>query len=282
MYIFLAGLSALLYGISDFFGGFATRKSRVLSVLLLSQCIGITLTLLILTITSFKQPSIQDILFGLAAGITGTMGLLILYKGIANSIVAIVSPISAVIGAIVPVIFALINGEKPNIMVSIGSIICLPAIIMITHDSGLGTKEKSVIKRSILYGISAGIAFGIFFISLSCCNEEAGLWPLVAAKTASISIIVTSMVVLKQPFYIKSSGYIPGIIASVFDMGANILFMAATQLGMLSIAVIITSMFPAPTVVLARIFMHQKIPKVRLIGFILALVGIGLISAGRN
>jgi drug/metabolite transporter (DMT)-like permease len=280
MALFLAGLSALLYGIADFSGGFAARKSRTLSVLIFSQCIGIVLTLIVATtLCRSGIPPKIDLLWGMLAGITGSLGLFMLYEGIATSIVAIVSPASAVMGAFIPLLFAgIVLGERPSTLSLIGSIICLPAIMLLAREGKSERSEKGLIKPALTYGLLSGLGFGVFFISLSRCSSSAGLWPLLVAKVTSV--IVTSIVMFssRQSFKIECDGFVSVLVAGFADMGANVLYMLATRLGMLSIVVVVTSLFPAPTMILSRIFLNQKIPPVRLIGVALALIGIGLIS----
>ena len=280
MALLLAGFSALLYGIADFSGGLAARKSKVLSVLILSQCIGIAITLVaIMTLYYTGVPPVRGLLWGLLAGVTGSFGLFMLYEGIATSIVAIISPVSAIVGAFIPVLFAaVILGERPSIVSVIGSIVCLPAIILLTREGKLEKSEKGLVKSALTYGLLSGLGFGVFFISLSRCSSDAGLWPLLVAKLTSITVTGIAMLISRQSFKIERNGLVSALVAGISDMGANVLYMLATQVGMLSVVVVVTSLFPVPTVVLARMFLGQKIPPVRLIGIILALVGIGLIS----
>jgi drug/metabolite transporter (DMT)-like permease len=280
MALLLAGLSAFLYGIADFSGGFAARKSKVLSVLILSQCIGLLVTITaVTTVWCSGVPPLKDMFWGLLAGVTGSFGLFMLYEGIATSIVAIISPASAVVGAFIPVLFAAVFlGERPSTVSVVGSIICLPAIMLLAREGKFEKSEKGLIKSALTYGLLSGLGFGVFFISLSRCSPGAGLWPLVAAKLASITVTSIALFFSGQSFKIENNGIVSALVAGVSDMGANVLYMLATQSGMLSIVVVVTSLFPAPTVILARIFLKQKIPPVRLVGIILALVGIGLIS----
>ena len=279
MDLFLAGLAAFLYGIADFSGGFAARKSKTLSVLVLSQCIGIVLTLIVIIMFWPASPSRSDLLWGLLAGVTGSFSLFVLYEGIATSIVAIVSPTSAVVGAVIPVLFAaVILGERPSAIAIVGSVVCLPAIALLTREGKLEKSGRELIKTALTYGVLSGFGFGVFFISLSRCRHSAGLWPLVAVKLAALTVTGIAMLFSGQTFKIERDGRVSALIAGVSDMGANVLYMLATQLGMLSTVVVVISLFPAPTVILARVFLKQKIPPVRLAGIILAIIGIGLIS----
>jgi drug/metabolite transporter (DMT)-like permease len=256
--LLLAGFSALLYGIADFSGGFAAGRSRLLSVLVLSQFLGTLIALGALVVMGHGVPASRDLAWGFLAGLSGSMGLFMLYGGIAKSIVAIVSPASAVVGAIIPVVFAVLSGERPSGTAMLGSALCLPAIFLLTWEGGAG---KQSIRAALVYGVLAGLGFGVFFTALARCSPEAGAWPLVAARVASITAFVTAMLISREPFRVERKGLPATLIAGGADMSANILFLLASQSGMLSLVAIITSLFPA-----------------RLAGLILALTGVGLIS----
>ena len=179
--------------------------------------------------------------------------------------------------AIIPVLLGTLLGERPSTCAAIGSALCLPAILLLTWEGG-GDRGGKSIRAALGYGVLAGLGFGVFFISLSRTSPGAGLWPLVAARTASLLAFATAMAVSRQPFKVERASLAPTLLAGGADMGANILFMLACQSGMLSLVAIVTSLFPAPTVLLARIFQHQRIPPTRLAGLALALAGIGMIS----
>jgi drug/metabolite transporter (DMT)-like permease len=278
MALVLAGFSALLYGIADFCGGFAAGRNRLLSVLALSQGFGLVVALAALAVLGHGAPAPRDLMWGFLAGLTGSLGLFMLYGGIARSIVAIVSPTSAVVGAILPVLFGLLLGERPAPAAIVGSALCLPAILLLTWEGGAERHGAGPVRSALGYGLLAGLGFGCFFASLSRCSPGAGLWPLVAARAASITAAVIAMACVREPFRIHRASLAVTLLAGAADMGANILFLLASQCGLLSLVAVVTSLFPAPTVILARIFLKQRIPPVRLAGFILALAGVGLIS----
>jgi uncharacterized membrane protein len=278
MAIMLAGFAALSYGVADFCGGFAAAKSRLLSVLILSQVLGLLVALATLAAMGHGLPSGRDLLWGFLGGLTGSIGLFMLYGGIARSIVAIVSPTSAVVGAIIPVLFGLLQGERPSTAAVLGSALCLPAILLLTWEGGAGARGGKSIKTALVYGGLAGLGFGLFFVTLSRCRPDAGLWPLVSARVASIAAFTIALLGSRQRFKVERAGCAPALMAGAADMGANILFLLASQSGLLSLVAVITSLYPAPTVILARIFLHQRIPPTRLAGLALALAGVGLIS----
>jgi drug/metabolite transporter (DMT)-like permease len=277
MALVLAGFAALSYGIADFCGGFAAAKSRLLSVLVVAQLLGLGVALVALAVMGRGLPSAMDLMWGFLAGLTGSMGLFMLYGGIARSIVAIVSPASAVVGALIPVLFGLLLGERPSASAILGSALCLPAILLLSWEGG-GERGGKSIKTALAYGSLAGLGFGFFFAALSRTSPGAGLWPLVAARVASIGAFLIALRISRQPFGIQRESRAPALLAGAADMSANILFLLASQCGLLSLVAIVASLFPAPTVLLARIFLHQRIPPTRLAGLALALAGVGLIS----
>ena len=278
MAFLLAGLSALFYGIADFAGGCAARRSRLLPVLLLSQLLGITVAGLALAAMWPGPPRLQDLLWGLLAGLVGSMGLFMLYGGIARSIVAIVSPTSAVVGAILPVLLGVLLGERPSVTALAGCALCLPAVLLLTREAGGGEHGGRSVRTALVYGVLAGLGFGVFFAAISRASPGAGLWPLVAARVGSIAASVIALALARQPLRTEREDLAPTLIAGAADMGANIMFLLAAQSGMLSLVVIIVSLSPAPTVILARLFLGQRITPVRWAGLALALTGVGLIG----
>ena len=278
MALILAGFSALLYGIADFSGGFAAGRSRLLSVLLLSQLVGLVTALAALAILGHGLPTWHDLAWSFLAGLFGAMGLVMLWGGIAKSIVAIVSPASAVVGAVIPVLFAVLSGERPSAIAFAGCALCLPAILLLSWEQDAGEHRHGSVRSALGYGVLAGLGFGVFFIALSRTSPRAGLWPIVAARVASFAAFILAWAASRETFKLERNALVPTLLAGAADMGANILFLLATQCGMLSLVAIITSLFPAPTVVLARVFLKQRIPPLRFAGLVLALSGVCLIS----
>jgi drug/metabolite transporter (DMT)-like permease len=278
MALLLAGGSALLYGIADFCGGFAASRNRLLSVLVVSQLFGLLIALAALAVLGHTAPHARDLAWGLLAGLTGSMGLFMLYGGIARGIVAVVSPTSAVVGAVFPILFALGLGERPGATAVLGCALCVPAILMLSWPGSTAASGRGSVRSALGYGALAGLGFGAFFTALSRCRADAGLWPLVAARAASLGAAGLALLVRREPLRLHRRGAAITLLSGAADMGANILFLLASQCGLLSLVAVITSLFPAPTVLLARICFGERIPVVRLLGFLLALAGVALIS----
>jgi drug/metabolite transporter (DMT)-like permease len=272
---FLALLSALTFGGADFLGGLATRKSeRVFAVVILSQLAGLAIVLVALAVTGGDLVA-EDIGWAAGAGVAGSGGLVLLYRGLGIGTMSVVAPLSAVLAAVVPVAWGLITGERPSAVALVGIPLALVAIALVSgarpgqFGRGPGVAE----------GIGAGIGFGVFFI-LIANSDSAELWTLTFARFSSISIIIVVALLSRAPLRPgPGAGWLVAG-AGTFDMVANLLFLMAERRGLLTLVAVITALYPASTVLLARFVLHERLARSQVIGLVLAAVGVGLISAG--
>jgi drug/metabolite transporter (DMT)-like permease len=279
MAIFLAGLSALLYGGADFYGGLATRSSPVTSVLPLSQLVGLVLALAATALLGTAPPRVADLAWGAAAGVCGAVGLAALYTAIATTVVAVASPIAAVVGAVIPVALGVVAGERPSALAWAGIAGALPAIVLLTAGSGRGA-PASASRRAALLGAGAGVGFGLFFFAVSRTAHDSGLWPLVAARVSTIALVGLAAVATGRSLRPARESLGAVFASGALDMGANIAFLFASRTGMLSVAAAVAALYPGPTVLLAWIVLRERLTPLRIAGLVLALVGVALISAG--
>lgn len=277
MVVLFASLSALTYGAADFYGGMASRKNSAITVVLWSQGIGFLISLIAAPLLGSSSVSVGDILWGISAGLAGAAGVGVLYRGLAFGLAAVVSPVAALTGSIIPVIFAVFAGERPELMTWIGVSLILPAIFFLSSEKG--EKKKHVLK-SLKLGFLAGCGFGGFFILIAQTGADSGMWPLLAARAATVPIFLAITLLSKLPVAPckNSMGY--AVIAGALDMGANIFYLLATRTGLMVTAVIISSLYPAPTVFLQYIVRGEKINFLRVFGIILAITGAILIGIG--
>jgi uncharacterized membrane protein len=276
--ILLAGLSALMYGAGDFLGGLASRKMPVITVLVFSQLVGLFVA--VAAAVAFRQPvpSAQDLAWGALAGVCGTAGLAALYRALATTLVAVASPVAAVMGAAIPVALGLALGERPSTLAWTGIALAVPAIILLTAGPS-GHAERGVIRRAAALGIAAGIGFGLFFFSISRTSPTSGLWPLASARVSTISLAVLFAVLGGRTLRPAREGFFVVLASGVLDMGANIAFLLASRIGLLSITAVVTSLYPGPTVLLAILFFRERLTVPRVLGLALALAGVACISA---
>lgn len=279
MGVILAGLSALFYGSADFAGGYASRRSSALSVVVVSQIFGVAAALIAAPMVGSGAVGLGALLWGAAAGVGGAVGLVALYRGIADAIVAVVSPTSALVGAIVPLLFGLATGERPGETAWIGIALCLPAVVLLSLEGG-GDGGLGRVVRSLLFGCAAGLGFGLFFIAITRPSAHDGLWPLVAARAVSVVIVlVVASLSGRRPFAVGGSLLVLAA-AGVLDMSGNVAFVLSTRYSLLVVSTIVASLFPGPTVLLGRAIFGQRIGIVRLAGFACAVAGVALIGVG--
>jgi len=272
---FLAFLSAVSWGTADFLGGIATRKSgRVLSIVILSQLAGLTLLLTALVISGGDLVE-RDIGSAAAAGLFGAGGLILLYRGLAVGTMSVVAPISAIMTAVVPVTWGLITGERPSAVATIGIPVAIVAIALVSGARVRGFQPGPGVSE----GLGAGIGFGSFFI-LIANTASAELWTLTFARTASITVLLAVAVIRRAPLR-PGPGLAWLIIgAGTIDTTANLLFLLAERRGLLTLVSVIAALYPASTVVLARLVLQERMARAQWIGLGLAALSVGLISAG--
>ena len=269
-------LSSLTYGAADFLGGLATRRSdRVFAVVAVSQLAGLAMILLLLSATGGDLGS-SDIGWAAGAGVSGALGLVLLYRGLSRGTMSVVAPLSAVMTALVPVVWGLISGERPAPVALLGVPIALAAIALI---SGAASGLRGGTGPGVGSGILAGVGFGVFFILLGE-TESAELWTLTFARTASITMLVVLALATGSSLRpARGTGRLV-LGAGALDMAANVFFLLAERRGLLSLVAVITALYPAATVLLARFVLHEQLSRAQLAGLAMAAVGVGMIATG--
>lgn len=280
MALLLAALSSAVFGVSDFFGGLASRRADVLGVVLIAQTTGVV-ALMALLWPAGGSLTAADTGWGAAGGLAGTIGLLLFYSALAAGVMATVAPITAVVGAVVPLAYGLATGDRFGPAAGIGVVLGLTAITLVSASgaasdrAGGGIAGRVVIAQAVL----AGVGFGTFFVLLSRTGDDAGLWPLLAARSTSLPFVAVALVVTGSRLPRRRDAVLPSVGAGA-DIVANVLFLLAVRTGSLSIVSVLSSLYPATTVVLARLVLHERLGPVRIAGLATAGAAVVLISLG--
>lgn len=279
MFATLALGSAVLYGAADFIGGMTSRRADTIAIVLVSQAAGLVLVSLLLLITATSLPGGSDWLWGGLAGLAGGIGVGLLYRALAVGVMAVVAPITAVCAVIVPVVIAVVLGERPAIRESLGIALAMVAILLVSQQDSAGADPGLALRRrsGIGLALAAGVAIGFFFLALANTTPGAGLWPLLAARVASVSLFAPVAVLTRRSLRMERSLALSAMAGGVLDMLANLLYLLATRRGPLTLAVTLSSLYPASTVMLARIVLHERLTTRQWAGVLLALVAIVLI-----
>jgi len=274
--------AALVYGSADFLGGLAAKRTPAFTVVVLSQLCGFAVLLAALPLVSVGEPLPRDLAIGAAAGLFGGGGVALLYRGLAVGTMSVVAPITAVGAAALPVVFGLATGERPGAVSLLGALLAVVAVALVSATPGdadrTGTR-RGPLAPGIGEAVASGLAFGAFFILLDATSAEAGLWPLVGART---SILVVALLALVTRTSLRprpgSLGRI--VVSGVLDMAANVLYVLATRQGLLSLVAVLVSLYPATTVLLARVVLGERLRRLQVVGLGAVAAGVALIAVG--
>ena len=266
--------SATAWGAGDFSGGFATRHDSAFTVTIISQFVGL---LILLTATLFIPISLPPsliLVYAALAGASGVIGLVIFYSGLARGRMGIVAPISAVITAALPVVVGIWLEGMPSWLQLAGFGIAFGAVWLLSRSGG----AFNVTSAELGLSVSAGVCFGLFFIFIGLASETAIIVPLIMAKLVGITLLLI-VAVLLQKGGIPSYRKLPVIfLAGVFDMAGNSFFALAARTGRLDISAVLSSLYPATTVLLAWLVLKEIMQRQQWLGLAAALAALVLIS----
>jgi uncharacterized membrane protein len=276
--------SAVLYGSADFFGGLTARRANTITTVFWSQFVGLVLLVIVLPFLPGAAVSSRDWLWGFVAGLSGGIGVALLYRALAVGAMAVVAPTTAVIAAMIPVLFAFLLGERLRPLTLLGVALALIAIALVSRppkqaDLATAQSESRALPRGFGLALLSGVAVGIFFLSLARTTMAAGMWPLVAARISSIALFGAIALLTKRTLRMSRTPATTVSIGGALDMAANALYMIAARIGPLSIVVTLASLYPASTVLLARFVLRERLSLVQIIGIGCALAAVVVIVA---
>ena len=282
MAVVLGLLASIAYGCADFFGGLSSRRAPVLTVVFLSQFIGTGMLILALPFFLSDPFSASAVAWGMGAGVAGSAGVTLLFRGLSIGRMSVVAPVTGTVAAGLPVVVGLISGERPSAVALAGVVVALLAVVLVSSgDHGADEPAHEKLAASGLpEAIGAGTCFGLFFVLLDKAGDASGLWPLVGARFSSLTVMGLALLVTRTALR-PPSGTLPMIAAAgALDVAANLFYLLATRHGLLSLVAVLTSMYPATTVVLARFVLNERLTRLQLGGLLLAGAGIAAIAAG--
>jgi drug/metabolite transporter (DMT)-like permease len=294
MAVLLGLLVAVAYGSGDFFGGLAAKRAATTAVIAWSFALGTAgmavATVVWAVVGTVPTPATHDLAFGAAVGLLGPVGLGLLYRGLATGRMSVVAPITAVVAAIVPLAWGLAAGERPSTLALAGVAVALVSVALIsgapTHQDHPSDAPDPPLAQVVGPALVAGVAFGAIFVLLGETSDHAGLWPLVVARPVAAVVTVAaaagwaarrgeaplSLVRAPRPAW-------PTIVAAgTLDVTANALYLAATNAGLLSIVAVLSSLYPASTVVGARVVLGERLHRLQVLGLVLALAGVAAMA----
>lgn len=302
--VLLALASAAGYGGSDFAAGLAARRASVLMVTFVATVCSLVLTLVVLPWGAGHAPSAAALSWGVAAGLGGMSGALALYLGFRHAAFSVAGPISAVSAAGLSVIVGILLGERPPALSLAGIAVALPAIVLVSLTAAAPGQISDppapdppapdppaphpVNRRAgegVAWGLAAGAGFALLFVGLNRAGSGAGIWPVFSGQVAEV-VVLACLVALTSGFRnVVTGARSPGtamlaVLTGITGGAATIAYFSATQRGFLAITAVLTSLYPAITIGLARVLVHERLSAARLAGLILAGASVTLIAIG--
>jgi drug/metabolite transporter (DMT)-like permease len=274
-YSIIYGLaSAASWGAGDFSGGYAAKRTTVYSVIVISQMVGGILLLALALILNEPLPSPMNLVIGGIAGMSGALGLIALYSGLATRKMGIVAPVAALVSAILPVAFGIFNEGLPLPQQLLGFIFAFIAVWFLSR----GEDNTPLTLQDLKLPLAAGLSFAIFFILIDQVSSASILWPLVSARVASVTLIFVIALVGHKAIRPSSNQLLIIALVGILDSGGNVFYALATRVGRLDISAVLASLYPAVTVLLAWIILKERLSRRGWLGVATALIALVLIA----
>jgi drug/metabolite transporter (DMT)-like permease len=271
----LFGLAASFsWGTGDFSGGLASRRAHIFSVVLAAYAVGMVLLPILALAWAEPLPSWRDTLWGASAGLVGTLGLTAFYRALAIGRMGINAPITAVLAATLPVIFSAFTQGLPGPLQLAGFVLALLSVALISRPERASGRPEG-----LGLALLAGLGIGGFLILIGQVSAHAIFWPLASARIASLLFMIIFVRVRGEQMLPKKSVFPLILLAGSLDVAGNVFFVLAAHAGRLDVASILSSLYPAVTVLLAAIVLRERVSRIQATGIALALGAILLISA---
>ena len=275
-------VAALGYGLSDFVGGLASRRTHVLRVVLVTYPIGL-LGLLLAAPLAGGQLGRYDLLIAMIGGAANGLAIIWFYSALATGPMNVVSPLTALLVAGLPLIFGLVTGESLGAIAIGGAVLAVFAVILVSREERTAVDEAGPVRFTARVGwltIGSGAAFAIYFVLLDRLPHDSGLWPLVVSRGTATALVLAAALAAGQFRMPERSAITLTLTAGLLDAVCNTAFLLALRTGLLAVVSVLTSLYPAATVLMARIVLGERTGRVQRVGLALAAISVTLIAGG--
>lgn len=280
MPVLLALASAVVYGVGDYLGGRASRHQPSVVVALAGQVVSLLMVVVAVLVVGTASPDAATWGWSAFGGAAGALGIAGLYHGLSHGDITVVAPTSAVVGAVVPVAWALVSGERPSALALGGIVLAVVAVALVS--GALGTHQHSTPRSIVVLAVLVGVAFGVLFVAFDRADPDSGLWPLVIARVTSVPMLfLLALAIGARPSGHRASLYLAMLVGAI-DMTSNGLYLAAARGGLLSVVAVVASLYPASTVLLAALIDKERIARWQAVGMALAVVAVVLVTLSRQ
>jgi len=275
--IFFGLTSAAVWGAGDFTGGMASRKTGVYRTVVYAEIIGVSVLLIVALIVRQPIPAWNIWVLSMIAGAFGTTGLLLLYYSMTKGMMSIAAPVSALLAALLPVIIGLFTESLPTLLTFVGFAFALAAIWLISQGKD-GVKNIFSHIADLRLPLLAGIGFGFYFVLIHAATRTDLLWPMTASRLGGMIILVLFMIFRRETWKVEGNAWSMIALNGILDIGGNLFFILAGQAGRLDISAVLSSLYPGSTVILAWIFLKERLTHTQWIGIAAAMIAIILFT----
>lgn len=274
MGVVLALAAALGYGLSDFVGGLASRRTSPWPVAFVGAVASFA-GAVALALALRGDPALPDLLWGALAGVGSGAGGAFLYRGFARGRMGVVAPVSAVGAAVLPVAVGLATGERPSALVWVGILAAVPGIWLVSSEPGGAARVQGVTD-----GVLAGLGFGLLFAATGQVPDGAGYWPLAVTQGIAVLAVAVTAALLGARWVPDHPTQAWGVVAGLLATAAVLSFLLATQTGLLAVAAVLTALYPAITILLAATVLREHVHRAQGLGLALCALTVALVAAG--
>jgi drug/metabolite transporter (DMT)-like permease len=274
--VVLGGISSLLYGFADFLGGEGAKRATAAAVVLWAGVLSFPLILVVALIVG-GEADIADYLLGAAAGMAGAVGLVSLFAGLGRGHAAAVAPTAAAVAAVLPVVVAVIEGERPSILAWAGVLVAVPAIVLSAWVADPGES----LRGSVGYGLAAGLGFGGFTAIIGLTDDASNLLPLITSRASTMAVVL--VLTALGLWRLVGFGESPRILVAgnaILDVSGNVALLLAVRAGSLALAAVAASFYPAVTVLMARLVNGEHLRARQISGIALTVLAMSAIALG--
>ncbi|MGE4363706.1 MAG: EamA family transporter [Mycolicibacterium sp.] len=272
-------IAALGYGVSDFVGGIASRRVAALRVVVVSYPVALVL-LVLAAIPMGGQLSTAAVAWGALAGLVQAFGVWWFYAALGSGPISVVSPLTAVLVAGIPVLAGVALGERPSVLAGVGVVLALVAVVLVSRGATDEDSRPHRFTAKVAWlTVGSGVAFGMNFVILHQIPPEAKLWPLVLGRLVAAAVVLFAALVTANLVFERGVPLRLAVLAGVLDTVANVATLLALQSSMLSLAGVLIALYPAATVVLAIVVLREQVTRWQALGMVLALGSVVMIAA---
>lgn len=278
--LLLAVTAAIAYGLSDFVGGLASRKTHALHVVLVSYPVSVVLVAIVAPLAGGTADA-AAMTWGAVSGVAGGLAVLWFYAAMASGPMSVVSPVAALLSAALPLLVGLVQGEDPGAVALVGAVLAVAAVVLVSKEDR-GPVDEVVPARFtpkvMVLTAGAGIMFALYFALLDRVEAGTGLWPIVLSRAVASATVLVAAAGTRRVRLARGRAGALALVAGGLDVLASVTMLYGLQAGLLSLVSVLASLYPAATVLMARFVLGERSGPVQKVGLVVAAVSVALIA----